>query len=101
MIEYEKSRKELTEREFGQYRKKVDKRRIDSFVPKNERTQSEIQRVYENGRRTGKGRTRKKSKIKKVSFDAREYSAIIAFLPGNLIPHQMIPLSVYQKYLNL
>ena len=59
---------ELTEREFGQYRKKVDKRRIDSFVPKNERTQSEIQRVYENGRRNSKkGGTRGKFSLKSLN----------------------------------
>ncbi len=51
MIEYEKSRKELTERECGQYKKKVDKRRIDGFMSKNGETRTKIQRVYENGGR--------------------------------------------------
>ena len=39
-----------------QYRKKADKRRIDGFMSKNEGTQKEIQRVYENGRRDSEKR---------------------------------------------
>ena len=54
-IRREISRNGLTEREtrelIRQYRKKVDKRRADSFVSKNGETRTKIQRVYENGRR--------------------------------------------------
>ena len=54
-IRSEISRNGLTESEtrelIRQYRKKADKRRIDGFMSKNEGTQKEIQRVYENGRR--------------------------------------------------
>lgn len=57
-IRREISRNGLTEREtrelIRQYRKKADKRGIDSFMSKNEGTQAEIQRVYENGRRNSK-----------------------------------------------
>ena len=64
-IRREISRNGLTEREtrelIRQYRKKADKRRIDGFMSKNEGTQAEIQRVYENGRRNSKkGGTRGK-----------------------------------------
>ena len=54
-IRREISRNGLTEREtrelIRQYRKKVDKRGIDSFMSKNGETRAEIRRVYENGRR--------------------------------------------------
>ena len=68
-IRREISRNGLTEREtrelIRQYRKKVDKRGIDSFMSKNEGTQAEIQRVYENGRRDSeKDRTRGKFSLK-------------------------------------
>ena len=87
MIEYEKSRKRLKEWEHGQYKKKVDKRRIDSFMSKNGESRAEIRRVYENGgRRTWKSRTREKSKIKKVSFDAMEYTTSNGSSSGELNP---------------
>ena len=54
-IRREISRNGLTEREtrelIRQYKKKIDKRRTDSFMPKSGETQAEIRRVYENGRR--------------------------------------------------
>ena len=79
-IRREISRNGLTEREtrelIRQYRKKVDKRGIDSFMSKNEGTQAEIQRVYENGRRDSeKDRTRGKFSLKNLnngSFDKVE-----------------------------
>ena len=68
-IRREISRNGLTEREtrelIRQYRKKVDKRRTDSFKPKSEGTRTEIRRVYENGRRNSEnGRTRGKFSLK-------------------------------------
>ena len=54
-IRREISRNGLTEREtrelIRQYKKKIDKRRTDSFMPKSGETHAEIRRVYENGRR--------------------------------------------------
>ncbi len=60
--------KEKHENLSGQYRKKADKRRIDGFMSKNEGTQAEIQRVYENGRRNSKkGGTRGKFSLKSLN----------------------------------
>ena len=71
-IRREISRNGLTEREtrelIRQYRKKADKRGIDSFMSKNEGTQAEIQRVYVNGRRNSKkGGTRGKFSLKSLN----------------------------------
>ena len=68
-IRREISRNGLTEREtrelIRQYRKKVDKRRTNSFLSKKGGTKAEIQRVYENGRRDSeKDRTRGKFLLK-------------------------------------
>lgn len=68
-IRREISRNGLTEREtrelIRQYKKKIDKRRTDSFKPKSEGTRTEIRRVYENGRRDSeKDRTRGKFSLK-------------------------------------
>ena len=68
-IRREISRNGLTEREtrelIRQYRKKVDKRRTNSFLSKKGGTKAEIQRVYENGRRDSeKDRTRGKFSLK-------------------------------------
>ena len=65
-IRREISRNGLTERET-QYKKKIDKRRTDSFMPKSGETQTEIQRIYddENGtKRTGRGKARGKFSLK-------------------------------------
>ncbi len=43
--------KDLKNENTGSTEKKVDKRRVDSFMSKNEETRAEIRRVYENGRR--------------------------------------------------
>ena len=79
-IRREISRNGLTEREtrelIRQYRKKVDKRRTNSFLSKKGGTKAEIQRVYENGRRDSeKDRTRGKFSLKNLnngSFDKVE-----------------------------
>ena len=70
-IRREISRNGLTEREtqefIRQYKKKIDKRRTDSFMPKSGETQTEIQRIYddENGtKRTGRGKARGKFSLK-------------------------------------
>ena len=70
-IRREISRNGLTEREtrelIRQYKKKVDKRRTDSFMPKSGETRTEIQRIYddENGtKRTGRGKARGKFSLK-------------------------------------
>ena len=70
-IRREISRNGLTEREtrelIRQYRKKADKRRVDSFLSKKGGTKAEIQRVYENGRRNSKkGGTRGKFSLKSL-----------------------------------
>ena len=70
-IRREISRNGLTEREtrelIRQYRKKADKRRVDSFLSKKRGTKAEIQRVYENGRRDSeKDRTRGKFSLKSL-----------------------------------
>ena len=70
-IRREISRNGLTEREtrepIRQYKKKADKRRTDSFMPKSGETHAEIQRVYENGRRDSeKDRTRGKFSLKSL-----------------------------------
>ena len=71
-IRREISRNGLTEREtrelIRQYRKKADKRRVDSFLSKKRGTKAEIQRVYENGRRNSKkGGTRGKFSLKSLN----------------------------------
>lgn len=73
-IRREISRNGLTEREtrelIRQYKKKADKRRTDSFMPKSGETQTEIQRIYddENGtKRTGRGKTRGKFSLKSLN----------------------------------
>ena len=79
-IRREISRNGLTEREtrelIRQYRKKVDKRRTNSFLSKKGGTKAEIQRVYENDRRDSeKDRTRGKFSLKNLnngSFDKVE-----------------------------
>ena len=70
-IRREISRNGLTEREtrelIRQYKKKVDKRRTNSFMPKSGETRTEIQRIYddENGtKRTGRGKARGKFSLK-------------------------------------
>ena len=70
-IRREISRNGLTEREtrelIRQYRKKADKRRVDSFLSKKRGTKAEIQRVYENGRRDSeKDRTQGKFSLKSL-----------------------------------
>lgn len=70
-IRREISRNGLTEREtrelIRQYKKKIDKRRTDGFMSKNEGTRKEIQRVYENGRRDSeKDRTRGEFSLKSL-----------------------------------
>ena len=70
-IRREISRNGLTEREtrelIRQYRKKADKRRVDSFLSKKRGTKAEIQRVYENGRRDSeKHRTQGKFSLKSL-----------------------------------
>lgn len=70
-IRREISRNGLTEREtrelIRQYRKKADKRRVDSFLSKKGGTKAEIQRVYENGRRDSeKDRTQGKFSLKSL-----------------------------------
>lgn len=70
-IRREISRNRLTEREtrelIRQYRKKADKRRVDSFLSKKRGTKAEIQRVYENGRRDSeKDRTQGKFSLKSL-----------------------------------
>lgn len=73
-IRREISRNGLTEREtrelIRQYKKKIDKRRTDSFMPKSGETQTEIQRIYddENGtKRTGRGKARGKFSLKSLN----------------------------------
>ena len=71
-IRREISRNGLTEREtrelIRQYKKKIDKRRTDSFMPKNGETRAEIRRVYENGRRNSeKEGTRGKFSLKSLN----------------------------------
>ena len=71
-IRREISRNGLTEREtrelIRQYKKKIDKRRTDSFMPKSGETHAEIRRVYENGRRNSKkGGTRGKFSLKSLN----------------------------------
>lgn len=73
-IRREISRNGLTEREtrelIRQYKKKVDKRRTDSFMPKSGETRTEIQRIYddENGtKRTGRGKARGKFSLKSLN----------------------------------
>ena len=71
-IRREISRNGLTEREtrelIRQYKKKIDKRRTDSFMPKSGETQAEIRRVYENGRRNSeKEGTRGKFSLKSLN----------------------------------
>ena len=70
-IRREISRNGLTEREtrelIRQYRKKADKRRVDSFLSKKRGTKAEILRVYENGRRDSeKDRTQGKFSLKSL-----------------------------------
>ena len=70
-IRREISRNGLTEREtrelIRQYRKKADKRRVDSFLSKKRGTKAEIQRVYENGRMDSeKDRTQGKFSLKSL-----------------------------------
>lgn len=72
-IRREISRNGLTEREtrelIRQYKKKVDKRRTNSFMPKSGETRTEIQRIYddENGtKRTGRGKARGKFSLKSL-----------------------------------
>ena len=74
-IRREISRNGLTEREtrefIRQYKKKADKRRTDSFMPKSGETHAEIRRVYENGRRNSeKGGTRGKFSLKSLNNDS-------------------------------
>ena len=71
-IRREISRNGLTEREtrelIRQYKKKIDKRRTDSFMPKSGETHAEIRRVYENGRRNSeKEGTRGKFSLKSLN----------------------------------
>ena len=84
-IRREISRNGLTEREtrelIRQYRKKADKRRVDSFLSKKRGTKAEIQRVYENGRRDSeKDRTQGKFSLKSLDSSSLDTVEIILIM---------------------